>query len=145
METNLSMSQISDQNILLKAQLSASGVNQSTNNHVDTSDNRFQVDQLQNQVEALIKEGSHQKTKIIFYESENARLAAEIELLKNAQNDLSQLRNENAELTSKVGAMSRDHDDFLELLADQDFKLKDYRKKLKELGQKVDGSSDDEN
>ena len=139
------MSQISDQNILLKAQLSASGANQSNNNHVDTNDNRFQVDQLQNQIQALINENSHQKTKITFYELENARLVAEIDQLNSAQNSLSQLRNENSELTAKVGSMSKDQDDLLELLADQDLKLRDYRKKLKELGHKVDGSSDDEN
>jgi len=131
----------------LKAQLSASGANhhQSNINHVDTSDNRFHVDQLQNQIQTLMVEGSHQKTKITFYESENARLVAEIEMLKSAENDSSQLRNENSELKSQVAAMSKDQDDLLELLADQDLKLKDYRKKLKELGQKVDGSSDDEN
>lgn len=139
------MSQISDQNILLKAQLSASGANQSNNNHVDTFDNRFQVDQLQNQIQTLMVEGSHQKTKITFYESENARLVAEIELLKSAENESSQLRNENAELKAQVAAMSKDQDDLLELLADQDLKIKDYRKKLKVLGQKLDGSSDDEN
>lgn len=142
------MSQISDQNILLKAQLSAAGANQSVstqnNNHIDTSDNRFQVDQLQIQMQNLISENSHQKTKITFYESENARLVAEVEQSKFAQNDLNLLRNENADLTTKVLAMTKDQDDLLELLADQDLKLKDHRKKLKNLGQQVDGS-DDEN
>lgn len=140
METNLSMSQISDQNILLKAQLSASGANQSTANHVETADNRFQVDQLQNQIQTLFNENSHQKTKISFYELENARLVAEMEQLKSTQNELNQLRSENAELR----ALSKDQDDLLELLADQDLKIKGYRKKLKELGQKVEGSSDDD-
>lgn len=141
------MSQISDQNILLKAQLSAAGANQSVttnNNHVDTSDNRFQVDQLQIQIQNLISENSHQKTKITFYESENSRLVAELEQSKLAQNELTMLRSENVDLTSKIAAMTKDQDDLLELLADQDLKLKDHRKKLKNLGQQVDGS-DDEN
>lgn len=141
------MSQISDQNILLKAQLSAAGANQSAtinNNHVDTSDNRFQVDQLQIQIQNLISENSHQKTKITFYESENSRLVAELEQSKFGQNELTVLRGENVDLTAKIAAMTKDQDDLLELLADQDLKLKDHRKKLKNLGQQVDGS-DDEN
>lgn len=140
------MSQISDQNILLKAQLSAAGANHSVNNnnHVETIDNRFQIEQLQNQIQNLISENSHQKTKITFYESENSRLVAEVEQAKFAQNDLSALSTENAELKTKIEGMTKDQDDLLELLADQDLKLKDHRKKLKNLGQQVDGS-DDEN
>lgn len=139
------MSQISDQNILLRAQLSAAGANQSiNNNHIDTSEDRQKVDQLQNQLQALINENSHQSTKITFYESENSRLIAEIEQVKASQSDSAQLQAENSELKSKVAAMTKDQEDLLELLADQDLKLQEHRRRLKELGQQVDGS-DDEN
>lgn len=136
------MSQISDQNILLKAQLSAAGGSQSvTNNHVGTS----HADQhLQSQVQNLIAENSHQKTKITFYESENSRLIAEVEALKSSQSDVALLKAENYDLTNKVGAMGKDQEDLLELLADQDLKLREYRRRLRALGQQVE-QSDDEN
>lgn len=135
------MSQISDQNILLKAQLSASGGSQSvTNHHVGTP----QVEQLQNQVQNLIGENSHQKTKITFYESENSRLISEIDALRSAQSDVAVLKADNDELASKVSSMTKDQEDLLELLADQDLKMREYRRRLRALGQQVE-QSDDEN
>lgn len=147
-ETNASMSQLSDQNILLKAQLSASGGSQAVvtnNHHHDVSEDRFKIDQLQSQVQALVNESAHQKTKINFYESENLRLFGELEAAKTAQGESIQLQNENAELTFKVSSMTKDQEDLLELLADQELKLKDYRRKLRALGQQVEASDDEEN
>lgn len=136
------MSHINDQNILLKAQLSAAGAGQQVVNNqtVDPS----QVEILQNQVQALVAENSHQKTKIMFYESENSRIAHELEAVKYANNESSQLKSENVELTEKIAAMSKDQDDLLELLADQELKMKNYRRRLRELHQQVE-ASDDEN
>lgn len=136
------MSHINDQNILLKAQLSAASAGQQVmNNHtVDPS----QVEILQNQVQALVAENSHQKTKIMFYESENSRIVHELEAVKYANNESSQLKSENVELTEKIAAMSKDQDDLLELLADQELKMKNYRRRLRELHQQVE-ASDDEN
>lgn len=147
METNASMSQINDQNILLKAQLSAAGANQSVihNNHKTTNnDDHFKVDQLQNQIQSLMTENSHQKTRMSFYEAENSRLLAEIEQFKAAQNDAVSLGSDKSELVSKIESMTKDQEDLLELLADQDLKLKDYRRKMRDLGQQVE-ASDDEN
>lgn len=146
METNASMSQLSDQNILLKAQLSAAGAGQVAvvNNHQSAPEDRYRFDQLQNQVQTLMTENSHQKTKINFYESENLRLLGELENAKASQNDSASLRTENEELNSKVSSMTKDQEDLLELLADQELKLKDYRRKLRALGQQLE-PSDDEN
>lgn len=147
METNASMSQINDQNILLKAQLSAAGANQSVvhNNHkTPNNDDHFKVDQLQNQIQSLMTENSHQKTRMSFYEAENSRLLAEIEQFKAAQNDAVSLGSDKSELVSKIESMTKDQEDLLELLADQDLKLKDYRRKMRDLGQQVE-ASDDEN
>lgn len=138
------MSHINDQNILLKAQLSAAGASQATVNYVEAPEDRFKFDQLQNQVQAFANENSHQKTKITFYECENARLLNEIEQLKISANDSSQLKLENAELASKIESMTKDQEDLLELLADQDLQLKSFRGKMRELGQQVE-PSDDEN
>lgn len=141
------MSQLSDQNILLKAQLSATGGSQVavTNNHHDPTEDRFKVDQLQGQVQALMNESAHQKTKINFYESENLRLLGEFEQAKSSQGESLQLRTENAELTEKVSSMTKDQEDLLELLADQELKLKDYRGKLRALGQQLEASDDEDN
>lgn len=129
-ETNNSMSQINDQNILLRAQLSAAGAGQAVANQTDSS----QLEQLHHQIQTLNAEISLQKTKLSFYESE----------LKLASNEVSQLRNENAELNAKIVSKSKDQDDLLELLADQELKMKNYRLQLRQLGQQIE-PSDDEN
>ncbi|CRK94131.1 CLUMA_CG007651, isoform A [Clunio marinus] len=147
-ETMTSMSHINDQNILLKAQLSAAGAvgGGAVNTQITPSDeNRFQVDQLQNQIQMLMNENSHQKTKINFYESENSRLLNEIEEMKAVDNNVNIIKSENSELSSKIQSMTKDQEDLLELLADQELKLKQYRRKLRELGQQVEASDDDEN
>lgn len=133
------MSQISDQNILLRAQLSAAGGSQS----VTIQNGTAHTEQLQSQVQNLIAENSHQKTKITFYESENSRLLAELEQLKVSNGEPDILKAENGELKAKVEAMAKDQEDLLELLADQEANLKDYRRRLKDLGQPV-APSDDE-
>lgn len=138
------MSQVSDQNILLKAQLSAAGANQATQNGAGSLHDQLEIEQLTKQLQALTQEHSHQKTKVLFYEAENTRLLSEIEQMKVAQISSVQLHDENAQLTTKIGAMTKDQEDLLELLADQDLKLKDYRRKMRELGQPVE-ASDDEN
>lgn len=138
------MSQVSDQNILLKAQLSAAGANQAIQNGTGSPQDQFELEQLKKQLHVLTQENSHQKTKVLFYEAENTRLLSELEQTKVAQISSVQLHDENSQLTSKIGAMTKDQDDLLELLADQDLKLKDYRRKMRELGQQVE-ASDDEN
>jgi uncharacterized coiled-coil protein SlyX len=139
------MSQISDQNILLRAQLSATGANPIIANHQEAvSDDCLKIEQLQNQMQSLISENSHQNTKMSFYLSENSRLVAEIEQLRSASTDEANLRSKNDELSSKVTSMTKDQEDLLELLADQDLKLKQYRRRLKALGEKLEGSDDDD-
>lgn len=128
---------------MLKAQLSAASASQTSLNNIDSSDDRLKVDQLQHQIQSLMNEISHQKTKIVFYEFENSRLLQEVELAKSTAIDVGALRNENAELSSKIESMTKDQEDLLELLADQDLKMRDYRRKLRGLGQSE--LSDDEN
>lgn len=136
------MGHVSDQNILLKAQLSAAGASKVVENNLEASDGRLKVEQQQ--FRALVDENSHQKTKITFYESENLRLLNEIEQSRSVSSDLVPLKTENAELLAKIESMTKDQEDLLELLADQDLKLKDYRRKMRALGQAVDGSDDED-
>jgi chromosome segregation ATPase len=145
-ETQTSMSQISDQNILLKAQLTASGAG---GVHVNgySDQNAVRTQELEHQLMLLNHEKAHQATKINFYEAENARLLHEIEQSKAITTDehvVEQLKNEKAELSARVEKMNKDQDDLLELLADQDVKLREHRKRLKNLGQPVEDDDDDD-
>jgi len=149
-ETQTSMSQINDQNILLRAQLTAasSGVqNQQHNMNGFPDQHATKIHELEQQVSSLIHEKSHNETKIQFYEAENARLLTEIDQFRATKEDEStneKLRSEINELNSKVEQMSKDQEDLLELLADQDVKIKEYRKRLKNLGQQVEGDDEDD-
>lgn len=145
------MSQINDQNILLRAQLTAasSGVQNQQNNNMNGfyDQHATKIHELEQQVALLSHEKSHNETKIQFYEAENARLLTEIDQFRVSKEDEStneKLKCEINELNSKVEQMSKDQEDLLELLADQDLKIKEYRKRLKNLGQQVEGDDDDE-
>lgn len=140
------MSQINDQNILLRAQLTAAGSSTHQSNQNGFSDQQYisRIHELEQQVFVLSQEKSHNETKINFYEAENARLLTEIGQFKAIKEDEStnvKLRNEIGELNAKVDKMNKDQDDLLELLADQDVKIREYKKRLGTLGQQV---SDDE-
>lgn len=144
-ETQASMSQISDQNILLKAQLTASGNVQAVNGF--SEQNAVKTQELEQQIMLLTHEKAHHETKINFYEAENARLLNEIEQFKAIKTDehvVEQLKNEKLELSARIEKMNKDQDDLLELLADQDVKLKEYRKRLKNLGQQVEDDDDED-
>lgn len=132
------MSKISDQNILLRAQLTAAGGGQQ-NGYQDQS---AKVAELEHQIMSLRSEKIHSDTRISFYESENARLLTEIEQFKKINGDMEALQNERSDYESKIEKMNKDQEDLLELLADQDNKLRDYKKRLKTYGQPV--SDDDE-
>lgn len=141
------MSQINDQNILLRAQLTASGsvqTQQSTTMNGFSDQHANRMYELEQQVFALNQERSHNERKISFYESENARLLTEIEQFKTIKEDESataRLNGEIGELKSKILKMNKDQEDLLELLADQDGKIREYKKRLRNLGEQV---SDDE-
>jgi outer membrane murein-binding lipoprotein Lpp len=149
-ETQTSMSQINDQNILLRAQLTAasSGVqNQQSNMNGFPDQHATKIHELEQQVSSLTHEKSHNETKIQFYEAENARLLTEIDQFRATKEDEStneKLKCEINELNSKVEQMSKDQEDLLELLADQDVRIKEYRKRLKNLGQQVEGDDEDD-
>jgi chromosome segregation ATPase len=143
------MSQINDQNILLKAQLSAAGggdqLAATQNGH--SSEQLQKIDQLEYHLNMLNTTIDQQNSKITFYESENARLTGELESTARQVTDdasTNQLKTENEELTEKIVKMSKDQDDLLELLADQDNKMREYRTRLRNLGQTIEGSDDDE-
>jgi chromosome segregation ATPase len=135
------MSKISDQNILLRAQLTAAASSSTGGQQNGFSDQSARVSDLEHQIMSLMNEKTHHDTRISFYEAENARLLTEIEQFKKINGELDKLKSEKSEHDSKVEKMNKDQEDLLELLADQDNKLREYKKRLKTLGQPV---SDDE-
>lgn len=146
---NNSMSQLNDQNILLRAQLSAAGGNGTIGNfsHHENNNNHHhdQIEQLQNQVQLLANENAHQKTQISFYESENHRLLEELNQLKMLQLSLKSEsdQKQSNEVDERLVALTKDQENLLELLSDQDVKLKEYRRQLRSLGQNVEESDDE--
>lgn len=146
-DMNNTMSQLNDQNILLRAQLSASNGGNNNNdvaNHNGNFDNN-QIVQLQNQVQLLTQENSHQKTQISFYESENVRLLEELNQLKLQQFTINNVENKSSsgEHEAKIDSLKKDQENLLELLSDQDLKLKEYRRQLRSLGQQIEDSDDE--
>lgn len=148
-DMNNTMSQLNDQNILLRAQLSAAsgGGNIQNNNDVANHNGNFdnnQIVQLQNQVQLLTQDNSHQKTQISFYESENVRLLEELNQLKIQQFTLNNVvENNSSQHEAKIDSLKKDQENLLELLSDQDLKLKEYRRQLRSLGQPIEDSDDD--
>lgn len=103
-------SQLSDQNILLKAQLTASSgtsnqiqLDQRTDNSNNVSEYENTISNLQQQIHSL----KHESTRISFYESENTRLLKEIDSLRIETN------------TSEIDKLKKDQEDLLELLSEQ--------------------------
>lgn len=127
---NNSMSQLNDQNILLRAQLSAAAGNGTLGNF--SHENSGQMEQLQNQIQLLANENSHLKTRINFYESEHQRLLEESNQLKmlqlSLQNSPDQQNGDYAE-----NKLRMDQENLLELLSMQDAKLKAYKRQLRQL------------
>lgn len=135
------MSKISDQNILLRAQLTAASSSTTGGQQNGYPDQSSRVAELEHQIMSLMNEKTHNDTRISFYEAENARLLTEIEQFKKINVELDALKSEKSEFNSKIEKMNKDQEDLLELLADQDNKLREYKKRLKTFGQPV---SDDE-
>lgn len=148
------MGQINDQNILLKAQLTAASANSNNvvhqngyGDHHQQQQQSNRIQELEHQIMVLTHDKAHSETKITFYEAENARLINEIEQFKTIKivaSEVDQLKNEKSEWNAKIEKMNKDQDDLLELLADQDLKIKEYTKRLKNLGQQVEEDEDDE-
>lgn len=136
------MNKISDQNILLRAQLTAAGSGYSDQSHLNLQNER--IGELEHQIALMMNQKSHQDTRIAFYETENARLLTEIEQFKASNEDVEKVESVKAEYDAKIEKMNKDQEDLLELLADQDGKVKEYRKRLKNLGQAVSDDDDED-
>lgn len=127
-------SQLSDQNILLKAQLTAASeiAQNSSNSQVSHMNN------LENQMSSI---SIDYQTQISFYQSENSRLLNEIENYKMQINDYERNGQQNV---IELDKLRKDQEDLLELLSDQDTKVNQYKLRLRALGQQVDASDDDD-
>lgn len=121
----------------MRAQLSATGGNGAVDNHENND-----IGYLQNQVQLLANENAHLKSQISSCVSENERLVEESNQLKMLKLSLESASDQNKchEIEQKLRL---EQENLLELLADQDMKLTEYRQKLRTLGEKIDDSDDD--
>lgn len=100
---------------------------------------QYTIHNLERQLETMNVTNSQQMMRMNYYESEHARLVSELENLKanpidNGDATTVQLKTEAVELKSQIESMNKESEDLLELLADQDLKLKDYKKRLRLFG-----------
>lgn len=96
-------SQLYDQNILLKAQLSAA-----------TNGNHSAMHNGQNNNHQSVSTA----TELEFYKSENSRLCEEVKSLNDKLNEALEMTQQSLNLT-EIGKMRKDQEDLLELLTDQ--------------------------
>lgn len=100
---------------------------------------QYTIHNLERQLETMTITNSQQMMRMNYYESEHRRLVSELENLKanpidNVDATTVQLKTETVELKSQIESMNKESEDLLELLADQDLKLKDYKKRLRIFG-----------
>lgn len=138
-----SNSNLSDTNILLKAQLNAASESSVPStypvpNQNISSQNTDYINHLENQMSAF---NIDHQTQINFYQSENARLLTEIDELKQRLSDADRLVGDGH---AEMEKLRKDQEDLLELLSDQDTKLNHYKQQLRSLGQPIQISDDDE-
>lgn len=147
-QAQLTNSQLSDQNILLKAQLQAASDLQKSQQQspfhllpTQGENATQQVEALEGQLSALALQQQEQQSKASYFEAENRRLLAEIDALKQRVVESERISNESR---SDLEKLRKDQEDLLELLTDQESKMRSYRRSLKKLGYKVEDDSDDD-
>uniref|UniRef100_A0A6B2EB74 General vesicular transport factor p115 n=1 Tax=Phlebotomus kandelakii TaxID=1109342 RepID=A0A6B2EB74_9DIPT len=131
--------QLSDANILLKAQLAAAT---DLVQQLQTS----QVNHIGNHVAALNITGNgvhehHESPQIQMYQTENARLQREIERLTLT---LREFQVKFTEESIEMEKLRKDQEDLLEMLTDQDAKIAQYRQQLRDLGAPVEEATDED-
>lgn len=100
---------------------------------------QYTIHNLERQLETMNITNSQQMMRMNYYESEHARLVSELENLKanpieKMDATTGQLKTEAFKLKSQIETMNKESEDLLELLTDQDLKLKDYKKRLRSFG-----------
>lgn len=119
-DANINNSQLSDQNILLRAQLKATTelVQQTQQNYNNNNNNvtpANYTDDVQNQM-ALMSLNQEQQSRLTATETENNMLRNEFENLKLL---LEQSKEESAKNLTECEKLRKDQEDLLELLSDQ--------------------------
>lgn len=119
-DANVNNAQLSDQNILLRAQLKATTelVQQTQQNHNNINNNvnpANYTDDVQNEM-ALMSLNQEQQCRLTAVETENNMLRNEFENLKLL---LEQSKEESAKNLTKCEKLRKDQEDLLELLSDQ--------------------------
>lgn len=140
--------QLSDQNILLKAQLQAASdmqksLQQSPFHLLPTQGENLnhQVQVLEGQLATLSEQQQEQQSRASYFEAENRRLLSEIEKLRQR---ITEAEKSAEDSKSDLEKLQKDQEDLMELLTDQETKMRSYRQSLKKLGQKVEDDSEED-
>lgn len=128
-ETQTVQSQYQDQNILLKAQLSAA---------TDMVSQQRQMGEVAGRIGEMQIQGNNSSEAL---RAENERLLREVEQMRGSLKEANDKLMENAQEMEKL---RKDQEDLLELLTDQDTKMSAYRKQLRGYGADVEASEDEE-
>ncbi|XP_065072706.1 general vesicular transport factor p115 [Ochlerotatus camptorhynchus] len=140
--------QLSDQNILLKAQLQAASdlqksLQQSPFHLLPTQGENLnhQVEVLEGQLAALSVQQQEQQSRVSYFDTENRRLLSDMEKLRQRVTEAEKSAEEGK---SDLEKLQKDQEDLMELLTDQETKMRSYRQSLKKLGQKVEDDSEED-
>lgn len=137
-ESQTSNSQLSDQNILLKAQLNAASEVAQQYNNQQNAIASSSSNHIEHQMSSLTIDSQSQ---IQFYQHENARLLNDIELYKSRIYESERLH---LEISNDLMKLRKDQEDLLELFSDQDAKISLYKQQLRSLGQNIESSDEED-
>ncbi|CAH0755570.1 unnamed protein product [Diatraea saccharalis] len=141
-----SNSHLKDENTLLKAQLSAvdSLPNQSQTPREDARFNEYEAKVREYEVRVKESELRVKETEAKVKESETRIQELTGQVSKLSQ-ELTASREEHRMVTEELDRLKKDQDDLLELLADQEVKLNEYKMTLMSLGHTVEDPPSDQN
>lgn len=151
-ELNNTLSQLRDQNMIFKAQVSASGGGSggdsiSTETFIELERLKSEVynknsDIMRLEEELKLAKLSAQMKSASLEHTENASKDEEIRRLQENLNEAHRRIEELTEDREELAKLRRDQEDLLELLADQDAKLGQFKLRLRTLGEKIDEDED---
>uniref|UniRef100_A0A1B6CZB3 Uncharacterized protein n=1 Tax=Clastoptera arizonana TaxID=38151 RepID=A0A1B6CZB3_9HEMI len=144
-ELNTSLDQLRDQNMVLRAQVNASGLSRESEN-VSFQNQK----QMNNEKDAIIQRLEEELKQLRLCKTESHQQNSEElndnhDQIKSFQKVLEDSNKQIDELktkTEELERLKRDQEDLLELLADQDLKLGNFKLRLIALGEKVEEDDD---
>lgn len=99
------------------------------------------MEALESKLAAVTIQQQDQQSRASYFEAENRRLLNEIEQLRQRVIEAEKSAEEGK---SDLEKLQKDQEDLMELLTDQENKMRSYRHTLKNLGHKVEDDSEED-